>query len=157
MDLLFLVWGIDLLLKTVTFSKVFLTVMFGLSVLWVVTGFMACVENAYSSEDFKRHFKKYYPYKLIILAGFLVFLIPSPQTMKYMGAAYLLQSTFESKFVKETATLSQKAIINQLKVWAEDSPDIVPMLENIGVEVKEKALQEVNKVLESNKTLEESK
>ena len=153
MELAILVYVIDLLLKLVSFSKGFLGIMAGVSVMWVMIAGMLRSDNVYEVDDAKRHFKKYYPYKLMILAGFLIFLIPNQQTMKYIGAGYLVQTTFESDFVQETATLSQKAIIEQLRVWAEDSPEIKPLLNEIGIEnvelVKEKALQEVDKVLSS--------
>ena len=72
-----------------------------------------------------------------------------------------MQTTFESDFVQESATLSQKAIIKQLKVWAADSPDIKPLLNEIGVEnvelVKENALQEVDKVLSSTQQTKQEK
>jgi len=158
-ELAILVYVIDLLLKVVTFSKGFLGLMVFVTFCWALFGLL--ISYSYSSEDTKRHFKKYYPYKLMILAGFLIFLIPNPQTMKYIGSAYLVQTTFESDFVQETASLSQKAIIKQLKVWAADSPDIKPLLNEIGVEnvelVKEKALQEVDKVLSSTQQTKQEK
>lgn len=151
MELAILVYVIDLLLKVVSFSKGFLWVMTGVSVMWALVAGSANADGLYETEDAKRHFKKFYPYKLMILAGFLIFLIPNQQTMKYIGAGYLVQSTFESDFVQETATLSQKTIIKQLRVWAEDSPEIKPLLNEIGAEnvelVKEKALQEADKFI----------
>ena len=151
MELAILVYVIDLLLKVVSFSREFLWIMVPVSFMWVVVAGYANADGIYETDDAKRHFKKYYPYKLIILAGFLIFLIPNQQTMKYIGAGYLVQSTFESDFVQETATLSQKAIIKQLRVWAEDSPEIKPLLKEIGAEnveiVKEKALQEADKFI----------
>lgn len=159
MELAILVYVIDLLLKVVSFSKVFLVLMAIVTFCWGLGG--GVISYRYSSDDAKRHFKKYYPYKLMILAGFLIFLIPNQQTMKYIGAGYLVQSTFESDFVQETATLSQKAIIKQLRVWAEDSPEIKPLLNEIGVEnvelIKEKALQEVDKVLSSAQQTKQEK
>lgn len=159
MELAILVHVIDLLLKVVTFSKGFLGLMVFVTFCWGFGGGVISIH--YSLDDAKNHFKKYYPYKLMILAGFLIFLIPNPQTMKYIGAGYLMQTTFESDFVQESATLSQKAIIKQLKVWAADSPDIKPLLNEIGVEnvelVKEKALQEVDKVLSSTQQTKQEK
>lgn len=161
MELAILVYVIDLLLKVVSFSKGFLWIMAAVSVMWALVAGSANADGVYEVDDAKRHFKKFYPYKLMILAGFLIFLIPNQQTMKYIGAGYLVQSTFESDFVQETATLSQKAIIKQLRVWAEDSPEIKPLLNEIGAEnvelIKEKALQEVDKVLSSTQQPKQEK
>ena len=153
MELAILVYVIDLLLKVVEYSELFLWIMLVITIIWalVVVSEKSDLPFEDVEEHIKRNIKKYYPYKLMILAGFLIFLIPNQQTMKYMGAGYLVQSTFESDFVQETATLSQKAIIKQLRVWAEDSPEIKPLLKEIGAEnveiVKEKALQEADKFI----------
>jgi len=157
MELVLLVWVIDLLLNVDNFLAAMLICIAGLSAVYFLIAGLASIGGDYSSQDCKRHLKKYVPYKTIIAALVITWLIPSSQTMKYMGAAYLVQTTFESEFVQETATLSQKAIINQLTVWAEDTPDIVPVLEELGVEVKEKALQEVSEVVESVSNIKEEK
>lgn len=157
MELAILVYAIDLLVKMTTFSENFLISMAGVTFIWCFVGALYFSDNGYSTEDIKNHFKKYYPFKTIILAGFLIFIIPNTQTMKYIGAAYLVQTTFESDFVQETATLSQKAIVKQLKVWAEDNSEIEPLLKEIGVEVKETALQEMDKVLSSTQDNKQEK
>ena len=144
MELAILVYVIDLVLKLSELSEAFLGIVFGFILVWFLVLLFGSIEDFYSKEDFKRHFKKYFPLKTTVLAGIFVFLIPNTQTMKYVGAAYLVQTTFESEFVQETATLSQKAIVNQLKEWAGDAPEIKPMLEQIGVQVRDKVQKEID-------------
>lgn len=76
----------------------------------------------------------YLPIKpaMYIIAVSLVLhtLLPSKQTALYGVGAYLLQTTFTSEFVQESMTLSQKAILQTLKSWSDDSPDLKEVLTN---------------------------
>lgn len=58
-------------------------------------------------------------------------LLPTEKTLQYAGAAYLIQSTYESEFVQEAGSLAGKAITNQLRKWATDNPDVNGLLESI--------------------------
>lgn len=58
-------------------------------------------------------------------------LLPTEKTLQYAGAAYLIQTTFESEFVQEAGSLAGKAITNQLRKWAADNPDVNGLLESI--------------------------
>jgi hypothetical protein len=66
-----------------------------------------------------------------ILLAMCVF-VPSTDAIKYMGAAYLIQTTYESGFVQEAGGLAGKAVTNQLRKWAEANPDIDGLLESVG-------------------------
>jgi hypothetical protein len=48
-----------------------------------------------------------------------------------MGAAYLVQSVYESKEVREIGSLASDAVKNQLKVWATDNEEINTLLETV--------------------------
>lgn len=65
---------------------------------------------------------------LLYLMIALNILLPSDTTMKYMAGAYLLQSTYQSDFVQQAIPLSQKAVLNQLNRWAEDSTELKNLL-----------------------------
>jgi hypothetical protein len=58
-------------------------------------------------------------------------LLPTEKTLQYAGAAYLIQSTYESEFVQEAGSLAGKAITNQLRKWATDNPDVNGLLESL--------------------------
>jgi len=66
-ELAILVYVIDLLLKVVTFSKGFLGLMVFVTFCWGFGGGVTIYR--YGTDDAKRHFKKYYPYKLLIVTG----------------------------------------------------------------------------------------
>ncbi len=51
-------------------------------------------------------------------------LLPSDNAMKYMAGAYLVQQAYDSEIVQTAAPLAKQAVINQLKTWAADNPDI---------------------------------
>lgn len=59
-------------------------------------------------------------------------LLPSEKTLQYAGGAYLIQTTYESGFVQEAGGLAGKAVINQLRKWSTDNPDIDSLLESVG-------------------------
>ena len=42
----------------------------------------------------------------------------------YMAGAYLVQQAYGSDIVQTAAPLAKQAVINQLKTWAADNPDI---------------------------------
>ena len=69
----------------------------------------------------------FYPKTIIAMLIALV-IIPSESAMKYMSGAYLLQSTYQSDFVQQAIPLSQKAVLNQLNRWAEDSTELKNLL-----------------------------
>ena len=85
--------------------------------------------------DVKPYWKKYFPTKTLVAVLFLAWIIPSQQTMKYIAAGYLIQETFQSEFVQESITLSQKAVINKLQSWAEDDTEIKSLLESADIPV----------------------
>lgn len=45
-----------------------------------------------------------------------------------MAGAYLLQSSYQSEFVQTALPLGQKAVLNQLKRWSEDSEELKDLL-----------------------------
>ena len=132
MELALLVYVVDLLLNL----NIALWLVFGIAIVlpcatWVSAAATYPTDFAKGRSNFKRYFHT----KLVVTVFWLAILIPSEQTMKYMGAAYLLQSTFESEFVQETVSLSQKAVIKQLQSWAEDNTDIEQLLESVDIPV----------------------
>lgn len=138
MELALLVYVVDLLSKLGGFLS---AAMFGT---FMVTAFLAVISvmclGSGTEEDIngmKSLWKRYYPVKTILAALFLMWVIPSTQTMKYIAAGYLIQETFESEFVQETVSLSQKAVIKQLQTWAEDNADIEQLLESVDIPVPE--------------------
>ena len=152
MELMFLVWLVDLL---VTLDNAIGGVLdniepiFALTIVGCVVGFMFYgmifqPDGETMVRDLKKVFsivKTSFKKRYIIIPLVLAWLIPSPKVMMYMGGAYLAQSTFESDFVQETATLSQKAVINQLTLWSEEAPELNEVLESLGVDqenIKEK-------------------
>lgn len=75
--------------------------------------------------------KKHLPIKTFCSVLVLSVLIPTPDTLKYMAGAYLIQTTYESEFVQEAGSLAGKAVTNQLRKWAESNPDIDTLLESV--------------------------
>ena len=131
MELALLVWVVDLLSKLGGFLG-FTLIMFsaGFVIALYITVF-ALSDNC----DVKPHWKKYFPTKTLVVVLFFAWIIPSQQTMKYIAAGYLIQETFQSEFVQESITLSQKAVINQLQSWAEDDTEIKSLLESADIPV----------------------
>ena len=127
MELALLVWVVDLLSKLGDFLGGVL-IMF---VMAVVLSVFASVVGLADGWDVKSYWKKYFPTKTLFAVLFVVWIIPSQQTMKYIAAGYLIQETFESEFVQETVTLSQKAVIKQLQVWAEGDTDIQELIKSV--------------------------
>lgn len=132
MELALLVYGVDLLLNL----NVVLWVVFVIAVVVPCITWVRCAGD-YPADFAKgiKNFKRFFYTKTVATVFAIAILIPSEQTMKYMGAAYLLQSTFESEFVQETVSLSQKAVIKQLQSWAEDNTDIEQLLESVDIPV----------------------
>ena len=142
MELALLVYVVDLLSKLGGFLSA------GLFGTFILTAFLAvisvmCLGSGTEDDinDLKSWWKKYYPLKTILFALFLMWIIPSAETMKYIAAGYLIQETFESEFVQETVSLSQKAVIKQLQTWAEDNTDIEQLLESVDIPVPEQLNQ----------------
>lgn len=67
----------------------------------------------------------------------LSILLPSDTTMKYMAGAYLVETVYTSQFGKEVTALSRKAITTQLESWSKDTPDLVPLVEQLHKEVRD--------------------
>lgn len=146
MELALLVYVIDLVTGLDSFLTRTLLGFVGLTVVALVFGFLASViENCYTITQMWDFIKKYYPVKTLSTILFIVWLIPSQQTIKYMGSAYLIQETFESEFVQETVTLSQKAVIKQLQVWSEGDNDIQELLNSVDLPLPKKITKEENK------------
>ena len=133
MELALLVYVVDLLLNL----NIALWWVFAIAIVIPCITWFAAAAATYPTDFAKgvENFKRYFYTKSVVTVFWLAILIPSEQTMKYMGAAYLLQSTFESEFVQETVSLSQKAVIKQLQSWAEDNTDIEQLLESVDIPV----------------------
>lgn len=129
MELALLVWFVDLLSKLGSFSFAILLIFGGLGIAAGVASIPAKAEGC----DVKHYWKKYFPVKTLFAALLLVWLIPSEQTMKYIAAGYLIQTTFESDFAQEAITLSQKAAIKQLQVWSEGDSDIQELIKSVNL------------------------
>lgn len=140
MELALLVWVVDLLSKLGGFLGFALT-LFSAVTFIALFGTMFALADRY---EVKSYWKKYFPTKTLFVALFLVWIIPSQQTMKYIAAGYLIQETFESEFVRETVTLSQKAVIKQLQVWAEGDNDIQELLNSVDLPLPKKITKEEN-------------
>lgn len=130
MELALLVYGVDLLMK-ISFS------------LWVALATLVTIPSLgwlYGLEEggftkAKEAFSSMLNIKMAIPLFVVALVIPSQQTMKYIAAGYLVQETFQSEFVQESITLSQKAVINQLQSWAEDDTEIKSLLESADIPV----------------------
>lgn len=131
MELALLVYSIDLILKVNVVSWS----IFALIVMTPCFAFLGTLLDKEDSMLARISFKKYLKPKIVGGVLLISILIPSGQTIKYMGAAYLIQETFESEFVQETVSLSQKAVIKQLQTWAEDNTDIEQLLESVDIPV----------------------
>ncbi len=136
MELAILVYIVDLITGLDSFLTKALAGFVGFTAAALVIGFLASViENCYTLKQMWDFIKKYYPVKTLSIVLFVVWLIPSTQTIKYMGSAYLIQNTFQSEFVQESITLSQKAVINQLQSWAVEDTEIKSLLESVDIPV----------------------
>tara|TARA_R100000541_G_C1897352_1_gene84043 strand:+ start:73797 stop:74234 length:438 start_codon:yes stop_codon:yes gene_type:complete len=134
MELALLVYIVDLITGLDSFLTKTLGGFLVLTAGGLVVGFLvSIIEDCYTIKQMWDFLKKYYPVKTLLTALFIVWLIPSQQTMKYIGAAYLIQTTFESEFVQESITLSQKAVIKQLQTWSEDDADIKSLLNSVDI------------------------
>jgi hypothetical protein len=131
MELAILVYLVDLVINL---GKALGVVVF-VSVIFAVGGLMitAMVLDNLNEGDFKPFYMKHFVWwKTGLAAAIITLLIPSENTIKYMGAAYLIQSTYESGFVQEAGGLTGKVVTNQLRKWAESNPDIDSLLESVG-------------------------
>jgi hypothetical protein len=99
----------------------------------VVFDFLCRLEDVDSSDGSwttKTNYIFFWPKTFIALLVLHVSL-PTQDTIKYMGAAYLVQTTYESEFVQEAGSLAGKAITNQLRKWAESNPDIDSLVQSV--------------------------
>lgn len=131
MELALLVWVVDLLSKLGDFLG-FTLVLFSAATVVALFGTMFALADNY---EVRSYWKKYFPTKTLASVLFFAWIIPSQQTMKYIAAGYLIQETFQSEFVQESITLSQKTVINQLQSWAEDDTEIKSLLESADIPV----------------------
>ncbi len=69
--------------------------------------------------------------KTLVLSLLITWLIPDQKTIEYMGAAYIIQETYESEFVQKAGTLAGQAVLNQLTVWAKDNGEVEKLLEQL--------------------------
>ena len=127
MELVLLVWAIDVLLNMKTVLGLTLT---ALIVFPVIKGFIDGVQ-ADDLDTAIKSFNLAFCKKILVVLIVIQILIPNQQTIKYMGAAYLIQTTFQSDFVKESITLSQKAVVKQLQLWADDDKDIQTLVDSV--------------------------
>lgn len=142
MELALLVYVVNLIADLKGFLTFTLAVVSAVTVACLVISLFATLEEGF--DYVKVFWKKYYPVKTIIFVLLLSWIIPSTQTMKYAGAAYLIQTTFESEFVQETVTLSQKAVIKQLQTWAEDNTDIQELIESVDIPLPKELTKKEN-------------
>lgn len=130
MGLMFVVYLVDLLDTIKIASGVLLGCLIALGGFSLLGFLDKCGEER---EMYTAHWKKNCLWlKTATLMFVLLVFIPSTNTIKYMGAAYLVQTTYESEFVQEAGSLAGKAVINQLKTWSKANPDINTLLESIG-------------------------
>lgn len=145
MELALLVYIVDLITGLDSFLTKLLYITTACSAAGLLIGFLvATVEDVYSLKQMFAFIKKYYPVKTLLAALFTVWLIPSQATMKYIAAGYLIQETFESEFVQETVTLSQKAVIKQLQVWSEDNSDLQELIKSVDLPLPKSTIKEEN-------------
>lgn len=140
MELALLVWVVDLLSKLGNFLSFLLFLSAAIILSAGIVSTFACMDGY----DVKPYWERYFPTKTLFAALFVVWIIPSQQTMKYIAAGYLIQETFESEFVQETVTLSQKAVIKQLQVWAEGDTDIQELIESVDIPLPKSITKEEN-------------
>lgn len=145
MELALLVYIVDLITGLDSFLTKLLYITAACSAAGLLIGVLASIiEEVYSLKQMLMFIKKYYPVKTLLAALFTVWLIPSQDTMKYIAAGYLIQETFESEFVQETVTLSQKAVIKQLHVWSEDNSDLQELIKSVDLPLPKSTIKEEN-------------
>ena len=130
MELMLVVYSVDLLNTIKIASGV------GLMLLALLAGLglMVFLDKHYKEEKAEAYqwWKKYCLWhKTAMLLVVLCVFLPSQKTMTYMGAAYLVQTSYESDFVQEAGSLAGKAVTNQLRKWAESNPDIETLIESV--------------------------
>lgn len=130
MELVWLVYLVDLLNTVKIASGVLLGCLIALALLCL----LGYIER--HSEDKKAEYIQWWKknclwHKTIALMLTLCVFIPSTDTIKYMAAGYLVQTTYQSEFVQQAGSLAGKAVINQLRTWSEANPDINTLLESI--------------------------
>jgi hypothetical protein len=73
------------------------------------------------------------PSARLLLLGIFLFtlggLLPNKETATYMAGAYVLQTVATSEEVIEMGNLAYKATMNQLRKWAETSPELNTLIE----------------------------
>lgn len=145
MELALLVYIVDLITGLDSFLTGLLKITVAFSGAGLFLGFLVSVmEKPYSLNQMFMFIKKYYPVKTLLAILFTVWIIPSQATMKYIAAGYLIQTTFESEFVKETVTLSQKAVIKQLQVWSEDNSDLQELIKSVDLPLSNNSTKKEN-------------
>lgn len=144
MELAILVYAVDLIMKV----SIWLWVGFGISVALPCLTWLDHMMYPSDIRAAKDSFKRWFNIKLVLPLFVIALLIPSQQTMKYIGAAYLVQTTFESEFVQESITLSQKAVIKQLQTWSEDDADIKSLLNSVDIPLTKNDKSEKEKINE---------
>jgi hypothetical protein len=80
-----------------------------------------------NQEDVKPTSKSY-----LIVGSFLFLLgglLPNKETATYMAGAYVIQSMATSDEVIEMGNLAYKATLNQLRKWAETSPELNTLID----------------------------
>ena len=140
MELALLVYSVDLLIKVSNW----LWTAFAVSLAIPSLTWLYHLVDSQGVEAAKESFSKWFNIKLVVPLFAIALLIPSQQTMKYIAAGYLIQETFESEFVQETVTLSQKAVIKQLQVWSEGDNDIQELLNSVDLPLPKKTTKEEN-------------
>jgi hypothetical protein len=106
-----------------------------LAIVAVVGGFFTMIHCSDNGRDWSEWRSICYKYllwpKILAFALVTAWLIPDEKTIKYMAAAYLIQTTYESEFVQEAGSLAGKAVTNQLRKWAESNPDIDSLIQSM--------------------------
>lgn len=130
MELALLVWLVSLLSGLdhfTTFTGILLV---------VVTAFVGILylvipEKEWIPEIRSNLIKYMFLPKIAFMCVFISWIIPSDKTIKYMAAAYLVQTTYESDFVQKATPLAQTAVLNQLESWAKDNKEVAVLLGQI--------------------------
>ena len=130
MELAVVVYLVGFIERVSTFLGLSLMLM-GFAAL-ITLGALVVNHGTYNAEERTPRIKSrgYWP-KTFFASAILLVILPSQDTIKYMGAAYLVQSVYESKEVREIGSLASDAVKNQLKVWATDNEEINTLLETV--------------------------
>ena len=131
MELAAVVYLVGFIERVSIFLGLFL-VLVGIAAL-VTFGVLTANKSAgiYEEEAPRIEAKGYLLVKTFLASAVLLVVLPSQDTIKYMGAAYLVLSVYESKEVREIGSLASDAVKNQLKVWATDNEEINTLLETV--------------------------